>query len=542
MKFKIILFLVVIHLNLFSQKLELPKLVVAIVVDQMRFDDLYRYYNLYGNNGFKELVSNGSNFNYAHLNYEPSTTAPGHASIFTGSVPYYHGIIANDIFDRNSQSMVNCVVDTNYKSVGSFDEIGNCSPKKLLAPTISDQIKLFFNLQSKVISISLKDDAAIFPGGHLADAAYWYNYKTGDFISSTYYMKNLPNWLVEFNNQNLPQRYMSGGWDLLLDKSIYTTNPNFSGENKNNIFKVEKKEFPYDFSHLSLEEINNAFQFTPFANQIIVDLAKEVIINENLGNNIAPDFLSISFSATDIIGHTWGNYSNELMDTYLRIDKTIAEFILFLNKKIGKNNYLLFLTSDHGAIGTPSFSKKINSIYGDLNTKIFYDSLKKFSSITFGSEKIIQNFSNRQIYFDRNFLKENKLEMSNVEKSFVTFIRDKFDAIQSIMTRTELEKLFAKREPNNTLLNGWNPSRSGDIIFNLKPGFLNNYMKSGTTHGSSYSYDTHIPLIFYGWKIPSKTINHLVYITDITATVANLLKINQPDACLGVPLSIYWEK
>lgn len=540
MMLRILLLLIFFISNLFSQKLEQPKLVVGVVVDQMRFDDLYRYYNYFGENGFKELLKSGANFTYAHFNYEPTTTAPGHASIYTGSLPHYHGIIANDFFDKTKKKFVNAVGDENYNSIGSDDEVGKCSPKRLLASTITDQIKLFNNLQSKVIAISIKDRGAILPGGQLADAAYWYNYKTGNFISSSYYMNSLPEWLVKFNEKKLPENYMKNGWKLLISENYYKSNSDFSGENKPKIFKEETK-FPYDFKDLSEKEINNAFQFTPYANQIIVDLAKEVIINENLGKSEVPDFLSISFSATDIIAHTWGNMSNELMDTYLRLDLTIADLISFLNKTIGKKNYLLFLTSDHGAIETPSFLKKINAINGELNTKVFLDSLKSFVLNKFGSEKIILNFSSRQIYLDRNFIKENNLEYDDIEESIVHYLRDNFDAIQNIMTRTDLEKSIGNRIPQNTLLNGWNPNRSGDIIFNLKPGYLNNYLKSGTTHSSAYSYDTHVPLVFYGWQIPSKTINHQVYITDIAATLANLLKINQPNACVGIPLSIYWE-
>lgn len=541
MKLRILVILVLIFSNLYAQKLEQPKLVVGIVVDQMRFDDMYRYYNYFGENGFKELLKSGANFTFAHFNYEPTTTAPGHASIYTGSFPHYHGIIANDFFDKSSKKFVNAVKDQNYNSIGSNDEVGQCSPKRLLSSTITDQIKLFNNLQSKVIAVSIKDRGAILPGGQLADAAYWYNYKTGDFISSSYYMNSLPDWLVKFNEKNLPDNYMKNGWKLMLSENYYKFNPDFSGENKPNIFKEETK-LPYDFKDFSDEEINNAFQFTPYANQIIVDLAKEIIINENLGKSEVPDFLSLSFSATDIIGHTWGNFSIELMDTYIRLDKTIAELLSFLNQNVGKGNYLLFLTSDHGAIETPSFLNKINAINGELNTKAFLDSLKSFAMSEFGSDKIILNFSNRQIYLDREYIKEKNLEFDDVEESLVHYLRDNFDAIQNIMTRSDLEKLIGNRIPQNTLLNGWNPYRSGDIIFNLKPGYLNNYMKYGTTHSSVYSYDTHVPLIFYGWKIPSKTINHQVYITDIAATLANLLKINQPNTCVGIPLTVYWEK
>ncbi len=270
----------------------------------MRFDDLYRYYNFYGNNGFKRLLKYEAIFTFAHYNYEPTTTAPGHASIFTGSVPHFHGIIANDFYDVDSQKMINAVRDANYHSIGSNDEVGQCSPKQLLASTISDQIKLFNNLKSKVFTVSLKDRGAVLPAGQLADAAFWYNYKTGDFISSSFYLDSLPEWLIKFNQKKLPQNYMNNGWKLLLENDENYFSSDLSGEVSPKIFKKEQIKFPYEFSHLSSDELYNAFQFTPHANQILVDLAKEIILNENLGENNYPDFLSISFSASDIIGHT----------------------------------------------------------------------------------------------------------------------------------------------------------------------------------------------------------------------------------------------
>ncbi len=437
LKYKV-LFLLIISFNLFSQKLERPKIVVSIVVDMMRFDDLYKYYDYYGEGGFRELLKSGSVFNYAHYNYEPTTTAPGHASIFTGSIPYFHGIIANDFFDKSSEKVVNCVEDKNYQSVGSGDEIGKCSPKRLLASTIADQIRLFSELRSKAFAISIKNRGAILPGGHIANGAFWYNNKTGDFITSSYYMNDLPLWIKKFNERKLVQDYMKKGWDLFLDKDSYSSSPAYNGEIPPDIFKSSQNSFPYTFNHLTNEEKNNLFQFTPYSNQILVEFAKDLIENENLGQNSFPDFLSVSFSSTDIIGHAWGNFSKESMDVFIRLDRNLAELISYLNRKFGQNNYPLFLTSDHGAIETPSFLKKVNSLTSELKTKQFYDSLKSFAINKFGSEKIILNFSNRQIYLDRDYINDHNLEFEDVEDSFVNYIRDNFDAIQSIMTRSDL--------------------------------------------------------------------------------------------------------
>jgi len=522
--------------KVFSQDYNNIKLVVGVVVDQMRYVDLYRYQQFYSDNGFNRLMNEGTNFSFAHFNYELTSTGPGHASIYTGSTPFYHGIIGNDYFDRTSNKTIYCVKDENQKSVGSDDEVGKCSPKNLLSTTITDELKLFTNKKSKVFSISIKDRGSILPGGHLADAAYWYNYNNGNFISSTYYLKNLPEWVNKFNQKKLVDNYLSNPWQLFLDEKVYTLNPSDESKYEGDIFKEGKTSFPHFFDKLSVNEKYNKFQFTPFGNQILVDFAKELIVNENLGKNTVPDFMAISFSSTDIIGHEFGNYSYELMDTYLRLDKQIAELIDFLDQKIGRENYVLFLTSDHAAIPTQGYLKENNIPTGEINMSRLQDSLKLFCEKNYGSKDIISDISNRQIYLNRNFINKNQLSQKIIEDEIESYLRTNFFEIQSIFTRDFLETKIASRQPDNTILNGWNPSLSGDIAFNLRPGFLNNYLKKGATHSSSYNYDTHCPMLFFGGKIPAQKINSPVYIVDISATIANLLNINEPSACTGIPI------
>lgn len=538
MKNKIILsafVLIILNTLLFSQ-VERPKLVVGIVVDQMRFTDLYKYYDYYSDKGFRKLINEGTNFTFAHFNYELTSTGPGHASIYTGTTPYYHGITSNDFYDRKTNRIINCVQDDEQSAVGNDSPNGKKSPQNLLATTITDQLKLYTNKKAKVISISIKDRGAILPAGHLADAAFWFDTRTGNFISSTYYMKELPEWLKNFNNKKFPDQYLSKEWNLLLNSEAYKILPSDDSQYEKDEFNEGKTYFPHYFDKIEPSRKYEKFQFTPFANQILVELTKEAIINEKVGENTFTDFLAISFSATDIIAHSYGNYSYELMDTYIRLDRQIAELLSFLDQKIGRNNYLLFLTSDHAAIETPGYLRDNNIPTGGLGTDKVLDSLKQFSVRTFGSSEIIQNFSNRQILLNREFIKNNSLDFISVERKFVEYLRNNFYEIQNIFTRTFFETQIAQRTPINSVLNGWNPIMSGDIIFSLKPGFLNNFLEKGTTHSSSYSYDTHAPLIFYGWKIPSATINNPVYIVDIAPTIANLLKISLPNSSIGIPI------
>lgn len=537
MKFKSItfIFILIVTSSLLAQ-VQRPKLVVGVVVDQMRFNDLYRYYHLYGEDGFKRLAEKGSNFTFAHYNYELTSTGPGHASIYTGTTPFFHGIIGNDFYDKRNKRMLNCVQDDSQTSVGTENSNGKKSPVNLLASTITDELKLFTNKKSKVISVSIKDRGAILPAGHLADAAYWYDNKTGKFITSTYYMSKLPDWVNNFNSKKYPDKYLSNDWSLLLDKSAYENNPSDESKYEKDLFNEGKTSFPHSFKNLKSDEKYNAFQFTPFANQLILDLAKEAIVSEKLGQNEYPDFLAISFSTPDLIAHEVGNYSYELMDIYLRIDRQIAELLNFLDQKIGKDNYLLFLTSDHAGIETPAYLKENRMPVGGIGNSRVRDSLMAYAKREFSSEEIIENFSNRQIFLNREFISREGLDISLVQRKIKNYLRDTFSEIQTIVTREFLETQVASRTNSNSILNGWNPSRSGDIAYNLIPGYLNNFLEKGTTHGSAYSYDTHIPLIFYGWKIPAEEINKPVFVVDIAPTIANLLKINEPNACIGTPL------
>lgn len=538
MKNKIVLVafvLIILNTLLFSQ-VERPKLVVGIVVDQMRFNDLYRYYHLYGEDGFRRLAEQGTNFTYAHYNYELTSTGPGHASIYTGTTPFFHGIIGNDFYDKRNKRMINCVQDDLQTSIGTENSNGKKSPVNLLASTITDELKLFTNKKSKVISVSIKDRGAILPGGHLADAAYWYDSKTGYFISSSYYMNKLPDWVNEFNSQKYPDFYLSGDWNLLLDKSFYEINNPDESLYEKDLFNEGKTSFPHSFKNINPNERYNLFQFTPFANQLVLDLAKEAIVNEKLGQNDYPDFLAVSFSVTDLLAHELGNYSYELMDVYLRVDRQIAELLKFLDQKIGKGNYLLFLTSDHAAIETPAYLKENKMPVGGIGTNRLKDSLMIYVKREFNSEEIIENFSNRQIFLNRDFILKAGLDISEVQKKIKNYLRDTFFEVQLILTRETLETYAASRTTTNSILNGWNPSRSGDIAYNLLPNYLNNFLEKGTTHGSAYSYDTHVPLLFYGWNIPAKEVSKPVFIVDIASTIANLLKMNEPNSCIGIPL------
>ena len=535
----VICFLLLLLFNIFNHAQTVqtrPKLVVGIVIDQMRFDYLYRFDSLYSKNGFKKLIDNGSNFTYAHYNYVPTFTAPGHASIYTGTTPYFHGIIANSWYDKVSRQSIYCTSDSSVKTVGTSDKSGQESPGRLLATTITDQLKLATNGKSKVISISIKDRASVLPGGHMPDAAYWYDSKTGNFISSTYYMKHLPRWVNDFNNRKLAEKYMSGSWQLSYPLSEYGNTLPDQQPFEIDHFKEKSSVFPHSFKNIPEYRKPALVLYTPYGNQILFDFVKSAIENEQIGKGKYTDFLAISFSSTDYIGHAYGPNSVEIEDTYIKLDKTIAELLKVLNNQVGEGNYLLFFTADHGVDEAPIYLKERNISSGWFNPDVMKDSLQSFSVATFKNSGIIEDLSNKQIFLNNKIIRELKLNPSDVMEAYVKYIRETFPMVSQIYTRDELEKLTAFRNSPNLILNGFNPVRSGDIAFELQPGYLYGGGGDATTHGAIYNYDTHVPLIFYGWHIPKQNVATPVFIVDIAATVASLLNIQEPSACIGIPI------
>ena len=531
-----LLFIPLFTLNTLAQKPPRPKLVVGIVVDQMRYDYLYRFKEFYGSGGFNRLMNEGSNFTFAHYNYIPTSTALGHSTIYTGTTPFYHGIIGNDWYDKEARKMIYCIRDTSERTVGANDDEGRMSPRHLMSTTMTDQLKMATSGRSKVISISLKERAAVLPGGHMPDGAYWYDNKTGTFISSTYYMKQLPKWAVDFNNKKPADKYLAEGWNLFKPLKDYAiSNPDESPYEKD-LFNEGKTSFPHSFTRVKDADKYEALENTPYGNQIVEDFVKTAILNEKLGKGSETDFLAVSFSSTDHVGHEYGTFSYELEDTYLRLDEQIADLLNVLDKQVGKENYLLFITADHAALETPGYLRDHRLPTGALGNKKSLDSLRAFVKRTFGDEKLIENYSNRQIFLDRNVIKIKNINIHEAEQKIKDYLRDTFDAISSIYTRDELETQTASRDCENPVLNGFNPARSGDVAFRLQPGYLPNYMEKGSTHGSGHNYDTHVPLIFYGWHIPKQTVNSPVYTVDIAPTISDLLKITEPSACIGIPL------
>lgn len=513
-----------------------PKLVVGIVVDQMRYDYIYRFWNKFGNGGFKRLVNEGFFCRNTNYNYVPTYTGPGHASVYTGTTPMVHGIIANDWYDRSIGRNVYCAEDKNVTGVGTAANEGKRSPANMLTTTITDELRISSNMKSKVIGIALKDRSAILPAGHIANAAYWFDGSVGGFISSTYYMTELPQWVQEFNKKELAKKYLSQPWNTLLPIDQYTES--MPDDNKYEL--INKSETKPVFPHNLPEMMKSAgglnlIRTTPFGNTLTKDFAIEVLKNENLGKSTATDFLAISFSSPDYIGHVYGPNSVEQEDDYIRLDKELAELLAFIDTQVGKNNALVFLTADHAAPEVPSYLKDLKVPAGYINENKMADTIKGFLFNTFG-DSLVVSFSNQQVVLNHQAIAAKKLSLKQVEEALAEFLLP-LSGVAEVLTGHTLNTSSFTEGSRYLMQKGYNAKRSGDVLINYQPGWVEYSMPVGTAHGSPYSYDTHVPLLFFGWNIKQGSSSEQVYITDIAATLAMMLNIQFPNGCTGKPIS-----
>jgi predicted AlkP superfamily pyrophosphatase or phosphodiesterase len=507
-----------------------PKLVVGLVIDQMRWDYLYRFNQLYTANGFKRLIGEGFSCDNTLIPYTPTYTAPGHTCIYTGSVPAIHGIVGNNWYDKTLNADVYCTDDSTVSTVGNNSNAGKMSPQNMWATTITDELRLSNNFKSKVIGISLKDRGAILPAGHSANAAYWYDDKGGKWISSTYYMSDLPLWVKDFNAKDEVASYMSKDWNTLLPIAQYDLSTADDKLYEGNINGESTVTFPHKLSAMG-DKKYSSFRTTPYANTFTFDFAKKAIENEKLGSNTVPDFLTVSISSTDYIGHTFGPNSIEAEDTYLRLDKDIADFLQYLDQKIGKGNYLIFLTADHGVAHIPAFLAEHKIPGGTFSDNAFAKEINQEIEAKFGLKNIVQSVQNYQVYLNFKEIEKQGKDKAAIVNDVMNVIRQK----PYIVNVFETEKIMQTTLPDPQKMmttNGYNPKRSGDIQFTFKPGYFDGGTK-GTTHGLWNPYDAHIPLLFYGWNVPHGKTNRTTYMTDISATVAAMLHIQMPNGCVG---------
>lgn len=517
-----------------------PKLVVGIIVDQMRQEYLYRFYPKFGEGGFKRLMNDGFMVRNGHYNYAPTVTGPGHASVYTGSTPAIHGIIGNSWYDKELKKEVNCVNDPRFAPVGVKEGNGTVSPWRLNVTTITDELKLATQKRAKVIGMSVKDRGAVLPAGHMADGAYWYDGKTGRFITSTYYREKLPDWVERFNARNLPEKYLSQEWKTVYPIEQYVESGPDDTPYEVRIGGKDKPVFPYDLKALRKPNDYGLLSTTPFSNEHLVEFAKAAVDGEQMGKDDITDFLTISFSATDGLGHGVGPNAVEIQDMYIRLDRSLADLFKTLDSKVGQGNYTVFLSADHAVADNAQFSIDNRLPGGLIDGGAIAKGLKEHLANYFPDRDIIEAFSGGQVYFNQQAF-ENDPKASGVELLIATELTVNYLMNQPGIAQVYSENVLRQSQyseggPKGMVTRGYHAKRGGDVVIVPESGWYMSTSKTGTTHGSPWTYDTHVPILFYGKGIRKGTSAKYQSITDIAPTIAVLLNIKFPSGCTGQPV------
>ena len=504
-----------------------PKLMVGIMVDQMRWDYLYRFYERYGNDGFKRMLREGNSCENTFIPYAQTVTAAGHTCVYTGSVPAIHGIMGNEWFDRSLGRQVYCAEDTTVKIVGA--EKGEpMSPANMWANSICDELRLATNFRSKVIGIAIKDRGGILPAGHSANAAYWYDGTNGSWITSTYYMNELPSWVQSFNAKKIQDSFYKNDWNTLYPIKTYVQSDIDNAPYEGKFSHEKEPVFPHELKS-KIGKDYGIIRTTPFGNTFTLQFAKQALQSEQLGKDAITDFLAISLSSPDYIGHQFGPNSIEVEDNYLRLDRDLADFFSFLDREVGKGQYTVFLTADHAVAHVPSFlekhhipGKSLSSSTVELNAQL---------EANFKVKNIVKASANHQLYLNDSAIELSKLDRSAIKKFIINYL----NKVPEVLIAFDNENVQAANLPvevRELFVNGYNSKRAGDIQIVLKSNFFYGG-KTGTTHGSFNPYDSHIPLVWMGWGIKPGKLNRQVFMTDIAATVAALLRIQMPSGSIG---------
>lgn len=531
-----ILLLAIQPIALAQTQTERPKLVVGIIVDQMRQEYFYRFGERFGEGGFKRFTDQGFMMTNGHYNYIPTYTGPGHASVYTGTTPATHGIIANNWYVKQLGRAIYCAEDSTVSNVAGSPANGEISPRNMLTTTITDELRFATNKRSKVVGLAIKDRGASLPAGHTGDA-YWYDDLTGDFMTSTYYYDSLtlPKWVSEFNSKKLPDTYLKETWNTLYPIDTYKNSIADNNDFEGPFIGKSTPTFPYNLD--SLKADNGGYGLvssSPYGNSLTLDFAYAAIEGEKLGQRGETDFLAVSFSSPDYIGHRFGPPSIEVEDTYLRLDQELAEFFDYLDKTLGKDQYLVFISADHGVAEVPSYSVSENVPGGNFNSGMFMNQLRGFTTAMYGEGNWVLNFSNEQVFLNRDLAREKKIDFEQMQREIAEYSL-RFRGVKEAYTAFDLRNQeFTKNRPH-LLQMGYNHKASGDVLFVLEPAWLAGGQR-GTTHGSGYSYDTHVPIAFYGWGIKPGQSSTYTTVTDIAPTLSILLKTRMPNGTTGQPI------
>lgn len=516
-----------------AQQVARPKLVVGVMIDQMRWDYLYRFYDRYGAGGFKRILGEGFSCENTFIPYAQTVTAAGHTCVYTGSVPAIHGIMGNDWYDKALGKSVYCTSDETVKTIGGSDKAEPQSPRNLWTTTICDELKLATNFRSKVIGVAIKDRGGILPAGHSADAAYWYDGKSGNWVTSTYYMQDLPGWVKRFNERKIVDSLLRLNWNTLYPINTYLQSTADDKPYEGKYGHETKPVFPHELASQAGKNFG-LISATPYGNTMTLAFARQALEQEKMGIDAITDFLAVSLSSTDYVGHQFGPNSIEIEDTYLRLDRELAAFLTYLDTKVGKGQYLFFLTADHAVAHNPRFMEEnklpVSPVKNNIATVIAEVKEK------FNVSNVIVDSDNYQLY-----LNDKAIDSAGANREQVkAFIIDRINRVPQVLMafdNADISKVNLPTDVKERFLKGYNRQRGGDIQIILRPGYyFSSGEHTGATHGAWYPYDSHIPLLWMGWGIKSGKSNTTRYMTDIAPTIAALLRIQMPNGCIGQPI------
>lgn len=510
-----------------------PKLIVGIVVSQFRHDYISRYWNKFSDDGFKRLVGRGTYCKNASYNFLASDKGVGTASIVTGANPAEHGIVGESWYSDLKTSIIPSIYDGSANTVGGPFEAGKCSPHQLLGSTFADELNLNNKFNSKVIGISLEPASSILSAGHTAHSAYWLDIQNGNFISSSFYLDSLPSWVNEFNNKKIPDTYLDQTWNTIFPvkeyvESLPDENEYEDGFRKSAVFPYEMDDVAKIFKKKERYSIMN---ITPYGDNLVKDFAIQAIVNEDLGTDNNTDVLMMNFTSLEQIGNLFGPLSVEVQDAVLRLDRELAHFLNFIDDIIGMENTLVFFTAEHGLGHRPEYLADNKIPSGYFNSTSAISLLQSYLNNVYGKGDWIRQYHGLQIYLDRTLIESADLSLSEVQEDVANLMLQ-FHGVQNTLTATSLINTNYIEGDFRKIQNGYNQKRSGDVIINLKKGWVE---KNGKTI-ISYGTHTRLPLIWYGWKIKRKTIIRPISLIDVAPTISVLLETSYPNNSSGVPI------
>lgn len=506
-----------------------PAVVIGLVVDQMRWDYLYRYYDRFGTGGFRRLMAEGFNFESAQIPYVPTVTAAGHTCIYSGTVPAVHGIVGNDWIENKTGEIMYCTRDLSVKGVGGNTIQGQMSPKNLLVTTFPDELRLSNNFRSRTFAIAMKDRGGILAAGHTANAAYWFEDASGKWISSTYYMNALPAWVDTFNAAERPAADMKKDWNLLYPLGSYQQSTTDSQHYEKFVPYASGPTFPHRFA--ANQKDYYAFRVSPYGNTYTLDFAAALLEAEELGKKGYTDVLCVSLSSTDYLAHRFGPNSIEMEDTYLRLDKDIETFLDMLDARVGKGKYTLFLTADHGAASVPGFAQQQKLPGGNLKMLNVKKELNHMLAEKFGSDSLVPKIFDYQVYVNQGLLQKKNISEAAVSKEIIRYFNNRPE-VQMVFDYADMGNVLLPAAVKEKFINGYYSPRSGNIQVILKSGY-DDVDLAGTEHGSWYNYDSHIPLVFFGWGVKPGQSFRKVSMADIAPTISALLRVQMPSGSIG---------